>query len=175
MEILRSKKKHVFFLTSDKEGPIAPLVGGLQPTNYPFYIAIYRCFNSIYNDWLEAHLVGWSMIQRVEVESLASVVAEKLPKLPVAAEAGGLDVAGEAFLGEKRGGGAVLEVQDLAEVEVEGSNLYIWEVIWGTGKGKLPFREQVHIPEQKENHHFQKCLGSGYGLVPWRVTLIPWM
>lgn len=66
---------------------------------------MYRCFNSIYNDWLEAHLVGWSMIQRVEVESLASVVAEKLPKLPVAAEAGGLDVAGEAFLGEKRGGG----------------------------------------------------------------------
>ena len=45
------------------------------------------------------------MIQRVKVESLASVVAEKLPKLPVAAEAGGLDVAGEAFLGGKTGGG----------------------------------------------------------------------
>lgn len=45
------------------------------------------------------------MSQRVKVESLASVVAEKLPKLPVAAEAGGLDVAGEAFLAKKRGGG----------------------------------------------------------------------
>ena len=35
------------------------------------------------------------------MESLASVVAENLPKLPVAAEAGGLDVAGEAF--QRRG------------------------------------------------------------------------
>ncbi len=52
------------------------------------------------------------------MESLASVVAENLPKLPVAAEAGGLDVAGEAF------NGGSFEVEKNGEVE--GPNVYIY-------------------------------------------------
>ena len=81
------------------------------------------------------------MIQRVEVESLASVVAEKLPKLPVAAEAGGLDVAGEAFLGEKRGGGGGVD-----GARFGGSWSWRFKFVHlgsylGDGKEKVPFRE----------------------------------
>lgn len=98
------------------------------------------------------------MIQRVKVESLASVVAEKLPKLPVAAEAGGLDVAGEAFLGEKQGGGGVDGARFGREVEVEGSNLYIWEVIWGMGRKRYPSGNKS-ISQQKRRSIIFK--------VPW--------
>lgn len=50
-------------------------------------------------------------------------------------------------------------VQDLAEVEVEGSNLYIWEVIWGTGKGKGTLQGISPYPRGKGESSFSK--------VPW--------
>ena len=103
------------------------------------------------------------MIQRVQVESLASVVAEKLPKLPVAAEAGGLDVAGEAFLGEKRGGGAVLMVQDLAGKLKLKVQICIFGKLFGVlGRENYPSGNKSISQGKRNIIIFKSAVGRGY-------------
>ena len=57
-------------------------------------------------------------------------------------------------------------VQDLAEVEVEGSNLYIWEVIWGMGRKRYPSGNKSISQGKRRIIIFKSALGRDMDLFP---------